>query len=177
MTWFNYSLWSVRLCFARHDWRSQAEARAKALILKDYQKLGPLKWGSAAGLQILMQMMHNEYICVSFQFRRGRHFFLFCSVCCSSVLKRSKVCSRLVSVFQKGVRNGPWLSYVASLLCTWALKTSLRDDCWDLFLFVAGTCQTQSLVWSSCPFCSSSLLRNLLWNGGLTQKVSQTTDF
>lgn len=88
--------------------------------------------------QVLMQIMQNEYIYVSFQLCRGGHLFLFRFVCCSSVLKRSKVCSRLVSVFQKRVRNGSWLSYAASLLWRWALKTPLSDDC---LVFISVCCR------------------------------------
>uniref|UniRef100_A0A8C5EPA7 Solute carrier family 13 member 3 n=1 Tax=Gouania willdenowi TaxID=441366 RepID=A0A8C5EPA7_GOUWI len=37
-----------RLCFKTNDRRSQAEARARALILEDYRRLGPIKFAEGA---------------------------------------------------------------------------------------------------------------------------------
>ncbi|MEQ2256293.1 hypothetical protein ILYODFUR_022844, partial [Ilyodon furcidens] len=37
-----------RLCFAKHDHRAQAEARAIALIKEDYRKLGPMNFAEGA---------------------------------------------------------------------------------------------------------------------------------
>uniref|UniRef100_A0A3P8U4T8 Solute carrier family 13 member 3 n=1 Tax=Amphiprion percula TaxID=161767 RepID=A0A3P8U4T8_AMPPE len=45
---FLYGGLNTRLCFAKHDWRAQAEARAKALIEEDYRKLGPLNFAEGA---------------------------------------------------------------------------------------------------------------------------------
>lgn len=45
---FLYGGLNTRLCFAKHDRRAQAEARAKALIVEDYRKLGPLNFAEGA---------------------------------------------------------------------------------------------------------------------------------
>uniref|UniRef100_A0A8C7ZWT3 Solute carrier family 13 member 3 n=1 Tax=Oryzias sinensis TaxID=183150 RepID=A0A8C7ZWT3_9TELE len=37
-----------RLCFKKHDCRAQAEAKAKALIIEDYKKLGPINFAEGA---------------------------------------------------------------------------------------------------------------------------------
>lgn len=37
------SCFSCRLCIKKNDQRAEAEARAKAVIVEDYRKLGPIK--------------------------------------------------------------------------------------------------------------------------------------
>uniref|UniRef100_A0A8C5ETH3 Solute carrier family 13 member 3 n=1 Tax=Gouania willdenowi TaxID=441366 RepID=A0A8C5ETH3_GOUWI len=45
---FLYGGLNTRLCFKTNDRRSQAEARARALILEDYRRLGPIKFAEGA---------------------------------------------------------------------------------------------------------------------------------
>ncbi|RVE70924.1 hypothetical protein OJAV_G00069390 [Oryzias javanicus] len=45
---FLYGGLNSRLCFKKHDHRAQAEAKAKALILEDYRKLGPINFAEGA---------------------------------------------------------------------------------------------------------------------------------
>nr|XP_020473495.1 solute carrier family 13 member 3 isoform X2 [Monopterus albus] len=45
---FLYGGLNTRLCFKKDEQRSQAEARAKALIVEDYRKLGPIKFAEGA---------------------------------------------------------------------------------------------------------------------------------
>lgn len=45
---FLYGGLNTRLCFKRDDHRAQAEARAKAVILEDYKKLGPINFAEGA---------------------------------------------------------------------------------------------------------------------------------
>ncbi|XP_054902416.1 solute carrier family 13 member 3 [Poeciliopsis prolifica] len=39
---------NTRLCFPKHDHRDKAEARAKALIMEDYRKLGPMNFAEGS---------------------------------------------------------------------------------------------------------------------------------
>uniref|UniRef100_A0A8C7ZW84 Solute carrier family 13 member 3 n=1 Tax=Oryzias sinensis TaxID=183150 RepID=A0A8C7ZW84_9TELE len=45
---FLYGGLNSRLCFKKHDCRAQAEAKAKALIIEDYKKLGPINFAEGA---------------------------------------------------------------------------------------------------------------------------------
>uniref|UniRef100_A0A3P9HAS9 Solute carrier family 13 member 3 n=1 Tax=Oryzias latipes TaxID=8090 RepID=A0A3P9HAS9_ORYLA len=45
---FLYGGLNSRLCFKKHDSRAQAEAKAKALIIEDYKKLGPINFAEGA---------------------------------------------------------------------------------------------------------------------------------
>uniref|UniRef100_A0A669BS69 Solute carrier family 13 member 3 n=1 Tax=Oreochromis niloticus TaxID=8128 RepID=A0A669BS69_ORENI len=45
---FLYGGLNTRLCFTKQDRRTQAEARAKALIKEDYRKLGPINFAEGA---------------------------------------------------------------------------------------------------------------------------------
>ncbi|XP_029362468.1 Na(+)/dicarboxylate cotransporter 3 [Echeneis naucrates] len=45
---FLYGGLNTRLCFNKHDRRSQAEAKAKALIEEDYRKLGPINFAEGS---------------------------------------------------------------------------------------------------------------------------------
>ncbi|XP_072305302.1 Na(+)/dicarboxylate cotransporter 3 [Eucyclogobius newberryi] len=45
---FLYGGLNMRLCFKREDHRAKAEARAKAMIVEDYKKLGPINFAEAA---------------------------------------------------------------------------------------------------------------------------------
>ncbi|XP_055078954.1 solute carrier family 13 member 3 [Periophthalmus magnuspinnatus] len=45
---FLYGGLNTRLCFKREDHRAKAEARAKAMIMEDYKKLGPINFAEGA---------------------------------------------------------------------------------------------------------------------------------
>uniref|UniRef100_A0A8C6WUR5 Solute carrier family 13 member 3 n=1 Tax=Neogobius melanostomus TaxID=47308 RepID=A0A8C6WUR5_9GOBI len=45
---FLYGGLNTRLCYTRTDYRAKAEARAKALIMEDYKKLGPINFAEGA---------------------------------------------------------------------------------------------------------------------------------
>lgn len=185
---YAYSMFWIfcRLCFTKQDRRTQAEARAKALIKEDYRKLGPIKWGlvyvlKSHAIDARWKISRTESLTYSYSAfmlsalqREPSLSFLYCLPFSSSQGIQSLWPAGLCFL-KKGKRS--WLLkpcmkastlYSASVLYYVSISILCLSCC------PSGTFRTRSPVSSLCLYCSFFLHKNLLWDGGPTLKVSDS---